>query len=112
MQHCRPWRLNCSLLCRKAPQQIEHGRRLVETFLIFVFSYGIIDNAAARPETDGVFRMHQSSDRDIAIHIAVEADITDSPAVNAAPVGLELLDDFHGPDFRGAGNRAARKATF
>ena len=37
---------------RQLPQQVEHGRRFIEGFLIFFFHHRIINDSAARPKAD------------------------------------------------------------
>ena len=43
------------------------------------------------------------------IHVAVPADVANSPGINAAALGLKLADDLHGPDLGRTRYRARRK---
>src|SRR5690606_1349073 len=76
-------------------------------FLVFGFRDGIPDDAAAGPREEPPFAPDQRADRDVQVHVAVEADVTDTPAIDAAALRLERLDDLHRANLRRAGDRAA-----
>src|SRR6185369_5652453 len=69
-----PTRASAAKLARcRLLQQLEHGRGLVEGFLIFVFEPGIGDDAAACPEAYRAAGVNQRANGDIQIHAAVGA---------------------------------------
>src|SRR5439155_26509829 len=67
------------------------------------------DIAGAVVEVDAAALRQGRADRDCRVHRAREAEVADRPAIDAAPDGLELLDDLHGADLRRAGERAGGK---
>ena len=61
------------------------------------------DRRPARPQDD-------RADHDAEVHHAVEAEVADRPRVDAARLGLEVVDDLHRALLRRAGHRAAGEA--
>src|SRR5688572_1054018 len=92
-------------------EELQHRRRLVESLLVLVLEARVGDDAAAGPEPDHAAGMHQRADRDVDVHAAVEAEVADGPAIDAAPLRLELLDDLHRAQLGRARDRAAGEAA-
>src|SRR5689334_6989408 len=67
-------------------QKLQHRRCLVERLLVFLLEPGIGDDAAARPEADLATREHHRADRDVEIHVPIEAQVADRTAIDAAAV--------------------------
>ncbi len=51
----------------------------------------------------------RGADRNRGIHVAVPADITHRPGIDAPPHRLEFTDDLHGPDLGCSGHGARRE---
>src|SRR5690554_5503276 len=90
---------------------MQEGRGLVVAFLVLLVEDRVGHNAAASPEADRALRVHQGTDGDIAVHVAVETDIADRPAVDASAMRFELFDDFHGANLRRSGDGPAGKTA-
>ena len=84
-------------------------RDLGQGLVIFCSGVRQQRDAAAGMDARLAVAEHDRSDRDVGVHRAVEAEIADRPAIDAARHPLDLGDDLHGAQLRGAGDRAARK---
>src|SRR5438067_4971903 len=84
--------------------------RFVLRLLPFRLWIGIGDDAGGRLDVHLAAFDDRGADGDRDIHVAVEAEITDGAAVDAALHRLELIDELHRAHLRCAGDRARRKA--
>ena len=115
--------MRCSRLAhrvRRAAQRLSRllegasssRRRLVEC--LSWYSSSSLESATMPPPAQkrtSPRDMHERADGDVEIHVAVEPDIADRPAVDAAALRLELFDDLHRAQLRRAGDGAARETA-
>src|ERR1700675_2626240 len=85
--------------------------RLVHGLLILAFGGGIGDDAASGLHVRDAILDDHGAQRDAGVQITSEIHVQHAPGIDTAAGALEFFDDFHGPDFGGAGNGAGGKAS-
>src|SRR5690554_5685090 len=80
----------------------EDRAALVHGFFPFEAGNGVCHHAGASLDVQGVVLDHRSADSDGGVHVAVERQVAHGAAVDAALHRFQLVNDFHGADFRGA----------
>ena len=107
------------LLSRSAPAAGEadgllggadQGARLVAALLVLGLGVAVGDHAAARLDVHAPVLDQRGPQRDAGVHRAVGGEVADGTGVEAAPLGLQLVDDLHRPDLGRAADRAGREA--
>src|SRR4051812_33605488 len=93
-----------------AGQGFGQGRSFVERLLVFAFWIGVPDDSRAHMITRLAAAADDGPNRDAHVTIAIETDIAQRARVEIAALGLEFVDDLHGPDFRRPRDRSARKS--
>src|SRR5262249_4343035 len=101
-----PERLTTDHWLAECPQ---HSFRLMPRLFVLSFRYRVGDDAAADRELNPAAADGKGADQDVRIHAAVEADVAETAAIWAARRRLQLGDDFHRPNLRCPGHRAAWK---
>src|SRR5688572_16668956 len=81
---------------------LEQDAGLIDGLLILVARDAVVDDAAAGLDRSGLALHDQGPQRDAGVHIAGEVDVADGAGIRAAPLRLDLVDDLHGADLRGA----------
>ena len=56
--------------------------------------------------------MNQGSNRYIAVHVAIKANVGNAAAVDPSSLGLKFFDDLHGSYFWGSGDGSPGKTAF
>src|SRR5258705_12978987 len=83
----------------------ERGPRLVARLFGFEGGDAPLDDAGGGGDFEVPLVAEDGADGDGEIEVARGAHPADRAAVDAARPRLELADDLHGPDLRGAGQR-------
>src|SRR5690606_9571670 len=78
-------------------------------FFPFELRHGVGNDAGARLNVQGSVLDHGRADGDGGVHVAVEGQVADGTAVDAALDRLQFVDDFHGADFRRAAECSSRE---
>ena len=90
-------------------QHLKQDFGLVVDFFIFRGRNRVGDDACAGLDRYFVAVYAEGADGDASIHVAAKIEVADSTRIGSPAFGLELIDDFHGPDFRRAADRASRE---
>ena len=80
---------------------------LVQRLLVLGLGVRVGHDPAADLVADAVPLDQHRPDRDVEAAVAAPAEVADRPGVEAPPGRFQLVDDLHGPDLRGPGDRAA-----
>ena len=102
MAHVRPAARASSI----APH---HAARLGARLLVLVVGLGVGDGAAAGLHVRDAVLDDDGADADAGVEVARVGEVADRAAVGAALDRLELVDDLHRADLRGARQRARRQ---
>src|SRR5438477_8186504 len=92
-------------------QRCKQRFRLIHALLRFALQDGIPNYAATGLHVGDALFHHHGAKRDARIEIAREIEVENAPGIDSAARALQLFDDFHGADFRRAGNGAGRKTS-
>jgi len=85
---------------------LNHTASLVDGLLELAFWIGVSNDPGAGLEIEARALLKESPDGDAEIHVAGETEISHGSGVRSAAGVLQLLDDLHGADLRGTGDRA------
>src|SRR5262249_16721848 len=83
---------------------------LVLALLVFALRHRIRDDAGAGLDVHDAVLHDGGAEHDAGVHGAVGGEVADGAAVDAAALGLQLLDDLHRPNLGRAGDGAGGKA--
>ena len=81
---------------------------LVDALLELGLGVAVVDDAAAGLDVEGAVLHHRGAERDADVHVAAGGEVADAAAVDAALLGLELVDDLHRADLRARRRRCRR----
>src|ERR1700722_15551367 len=94
---------------RLIPQPGKKSGRLGHGLVVFRLGHGVGHNTGADVEMDFARAADSGANGDVELALAIESKIADGSRVRPARDRLQFVDDFHGADFRRAGDAAARK---
>src|SRR3954452_18966290 len=75
----------------------EDRLRLVDGLVVLVGGVGVRDGPAARLDVHAPVLYDNGTDVDRRVEVAIPGQVADRAAVGAALLGLQLVDDLHGP---------------
>src|SRR4051812_17903278 len=90
-------------------ERVHERAALVQRLFELARGIGVEDNATADGEHSLAAGEGRGADRNREVHGAVEPDVANAARVDVPAHGLELVDDFHGPNLRAARDRSARE---
>ena len=85
---------------------------LVLGFCVLGLFPRIRHQATTAPDVQSAGIGDQGTDGDGRIHMATHIDVAEATAVGAASIRLQFVDDLHGANLGGAGDRATGEGRF
>src|SRR5262245_15108205 len=89
--------------------RFHHGTSLVAGFFVLMLWIGVCHDPGAGLNKRLMFLDDDGSDVDAHVHVTGIAEIADGAGIGTPSSRLQLINDFHGADFRGSRYRAGGK---